>query len=127
MTFGSQDGRYSYDRRRFVEIGMTVEAGDVWSFKQMAEQVQRPVDGADPALQHALRVLARDHGREFKNLRKVGYLRLDDEAIVGEAENDRERGPPQDQACVHAFGQHSAVGRAGRPAQARGRRRTARS
>lgn len=89
LPFAAQGGRYAYDRRRFVEIGLTIDTGDVWSFRAMSEAIQRPVDGADPALQHALRILARDHQREFKNIRKVGYLRLSDEAIVGEAGNDR--------------------------------------
>lgn len=90
MTFeASPDSRYSYDRRRFVEIGMAVEPNTVWTFDDMTKQLGRPVEGSDAALQHALRVLARDHGCEFKNIRKVGYLRLCDQGIVSEAGPDR--------------------------------------
>lgn len=84
-----RDGHYAHETRRFVEIGMSIEPNSVWAYSQMAEQLGRKVDGADGALQAALRLLARDHGREFKNIRKIGYLRLDDEGIVSEAGSDR--------------------------------------
>lgn len=84
-----KDGHYAAETRRFVELGMSIEPDSVWTYSQMAQQIGRTVDGSDPALQHALRVLARDHGREFKNVRKVGYLRLSDQGIVSESGNDR--------------------------------------
>jgi hypothetical protein len=84
-----KDGVYTHETRRLVEAGMAVEPDSVWSYKQMNDLLQRPVDGADGALQHALRILARDHGREFRNIRKHGYLRLTDEGIVHEGGNDR--------------------------------------
>ena len=89
-SFQPKHMHYVTDARQLVEIGMMIEPNTVWSFKEMAEQLGRPMEGSDQALQRALRVLARDHGKEFKNIRNVGYLRLNDEGIVGEAPRDRE-------------------------------------
>lgn len=83
------DSRHGYDVRRLIEAGMTVQPNTLWSFTDISELLQRPVIGNDPALQRALHMLSRDHSREFKNVRTVGYIRLSDEGIVGEAGNDR--------------------------------------
>lgn len=84
-----KDGVYAHEVRRFVDIGVTIEPETIWTYEAMRQQMNRTVDGADSALQQALRVLARDHSVEFKNIRKHGYLRLSDEGIAHESGNDR--------------------------------------
>lgn len=82
-------GRHSYDIRLLIEAGQSVEAEHVWTYQAISALLQREVSGNDSALQTALRRLSRDSGIEFRNIRKIGYLRLSDEGIVDQAPTDR--------------------------------------
>ena len=56
----------------------------------MTALLGKETTGNSGALQAALRILSRDHGVEFKNLRKIGYVRLDDIGIIEMAAPDRQ-------------------------------------
>ena len=84
--------RYGLDVRTLIEHGQNVAENSLWSFKDMAAQIERQVDGGgDKCVQEALNRLARDYGIEFRNVRKLGYLRLDDRGIVDHIPKDREK------------------------------------
>ena len=82
---------FSIDVRDLITDGQNIDVGDVWTYKAMQQTVRRVVHGGDHALQTALSRLARDHAIEFKNVRGVGYLRLDDVGIVDRLPKDRNR------------------------------------
>lgn len=82
-------GLHAHEVRRIIDIGLSVEVDTLWTYAQMAEQMGREVVGNDSALQKALARLSRDHGVEFKNVRKIGYIRLSDQGIVDQSGGDR--------------------------------------
>lgn len=86
---GEAASRFSYDVRQLVEAGLQVKVNHVWHYADMQALLGRDLTGNDAALQTAIRRLSRDHACEFKNIRRVGYVRLDDEGIVSEAPGDR--------------------------------------
>lgn len=83
------EGPFSYDVRKLVEQGLEIDENSMWTYHAMSERVGSEMHGSHPVVQEALKRLSRDHGREFSNVRKVGYVRLDDEGIVSQAPNDR--------------------------------------
>ena len=85
-----KEGPFSYDVRRLVEQALAVEENQMWAYGAMSDLIGTEVCGSNPALQEALKRLSRDHGREFSNIRKVGYVRLDDAGIVMQAPTDRQ-------------------------------------
>lgn len=84
------EGPFSYDVRRLVEQALNVEENQMWTYDAMSDLLGTAVYGSNHALQEALRRLSRDHGREFSNVRKVGYVRLDDAGIVMQSPDDRQ-------------------------------------
>lgn len=81
---------WPYWVRRLVDEGLKLRANELWTYEQIGEIIEDPnVHGSTSALQEALRRLSRDHGVEFKNVRKVGYVRLDDSGIADRAPHDR--------------------------------------
>ena len=82
---------FAIDTRDLVNAGTKIPINEVWTYAAMRSVVRRKIDGGDHALQVALNRLARDHGIEFKNVRGVGYQRLDDEGIVDHLPADRSK------------------------------------
>ena len=82
-------GTFTYEVRKLVDAGMAIEPNQMWTYHQMSDAAGTEIDGSTGSLQEALKRLSRDHGREFKNVRKIGYLRLCDEGIVTHAPTDR--------------------------------------
>lgn len=82
-------GMHAHEARQLVDQGREIAIDHVWTYRSMGDMLGREIAGDDSALQVALRRLSRDHGVEFKNVRKVGYLRLSDEGIVDHAGPDR--------------------------------------
>lgn len=81
---------FTYEVRALVDAGQQIEAGAVWTYERIAEIIGAPqVNGNHSSLQKALARLSRDHGIEFSNVRKVGYVRLDDPGIVEAMPADR--------------------------------------
>lgn len=83
-------GVFTFETRRLVEQAQETEVNGVWSYAAMTELVGHEIDGSSPTLQAALKRLSRDHGIEFKNVRNMGYLRLDESGIVEMAPIDRQ-------------------------------------
>ena len=83
------EGPFSYDVRRLVDQALAVGENQMWTYAMMGELIGVEVHGSHPALQEALKRLSRDHGREFSNVRRIGYVRLDDKGIVLQAPADR--------------------------------------
>lgn len=81
---------FTYEVRALVEAGRQIDIGSVWTYQQIAETIGVPqIHGNHSSLQKALARLSRDHGIEFRNVRKAGYVRLDDPGIVEAMPNDR--------------------------------------
>jgi hypothetical protein len=83
-------GPFTYETRKLVESGLNIEINQVWTYREMSDLLGMEVAGSTPSLQAALKRLSRDHGCEFKNLRNIGYLRLDDVGIVEMSTPDRQ-------------------------------------
>ncbi len=88
----NRGGEFSAIVRRLVEQGLGVETGETWTYEAMSTlSNSERMEGGLPQVQHALMILARRHGREFINIRKVGYRRLDDAGIVEAGDSDRHK------------------------------------
>lgn len=85
-----QSGPFTRDVRVLVDEALKLKPNEVWTYKQISDALERTVDGSDGALQEAIKRLARDHTTELKNIRKVGYVRLDDAGVVAQAGPDRQ-------------------------------------
>jgi DNA-binding winged helix-turn-helix (wHTH) protein len=78
----SSDARLIYQRLRQAAPGEVVKHGDVEA------AVSRPLSAIRGSLATALRRVLKDDGMVFANIRGVGYLRCQDEAIVDQASAD---------------------------------------
>jgi len=80
---------YAFETRKLVEAGQRITPNTLWSYQNIGKVIEREVDGSTGSLQAAMRLLSRDYGVEFKNVRKIGYIRLNDEGIISMAGGDR--------------------------------------
>lgn len=81
----SADTRLLY--QRLIEAGI----GNTVTYADLSAAISRPVQGADPNLQSALRRAFREDGMVFDCVRKIGYRRLNDAEIVRSSGNDVSR------------------------------------
>lgn len=83
-------GHFSFETRKLIDDALTVAPNAMWTYGRMAEVIGQAVDGSSVTVQTAVKRLARDHGVEFKNVRNIGYLRLDETGIVEMGPVDRQ-------------------------------------
>lgn len=78
----SADARLLYHELRKVEPGTTI------TYSTLEAAVSRPLSAIRGALRTAIHRALRDDGMVFANVRGVGYLRCNDEAIVDQSTSD---------------------------------------
>lgn len=81
----------SLETRLLVDLLSKVEPGGNVTFDEMAGKVGEKVAGDYSPLQSAKRIVFNETGAVFSSVRGVGYVRLRDSEIVGDAAADRRR------------------------------------
>lgn len=83
---------FSYIVGELVKAAQMVQPNELWTYEAMSEAIGVKIqNGGDGRLQAAIKRLSRDHAVDLKNVRTVGYRRLDSPGIVGGLPADVEK------------------------------------